>query len=183
MTQIQLIINGYSPNKIKLMNCPIIKTNPLTTILIKSLMMKKLSVMLHHVMTKRCNGICLNSMIWPALHWFQAMLGHPGTCGMCATLQSRYHQQHLHMHIENSCVNVNKQNLLVLTMITHFWCPRGRGCSHLHWAMAYFIATWWCWFYVLTCIDTTTNLVNLTRIFGKSSRHIAKCFAHDWLSQ
>ncbi len=40
------------------------------------------------------------SMIWFTLHWFHAMLGHPGSCQMCAMLQARYHLQHLCMYIE-----------------------------------------------------------------------------------
>ncbi len=41
-----------------------------------------------------------NSMIWPTLHWFHVMLGHPGSCCLCATLQAWYHHLQLHMHIE-----------------------------------------------------------------------------------
>ncbi len=41
-----------------------------------------------------------NSMIWPMLHWFNAMLGHPGFWCMCAMLQAKYHHPHLCMHIE-----------------------------------------------------------------------------------
>lgn len=41
-----------------------------------------------------------DSMIWPALHCFYTMLGHPGSCSMHATLQARYHHPHLWMHIE-----------------------------------------------------------------------------------
>ncbi len=33
------------------------------------------------------------------------------------------------------------------------------------------------------CTDTTTNLVEIARIFEKSSNHIAACFEHTWLSQ
>ncbi len=38
-------------------------------------------------------------------------------------------------------------------------------------------------FYALPCIDSTTNLVELTRIFDRSSNHIATGFKHAWLSQ
>ncbi len=37
-------------------------------------------------------------------------------------------------------------------------------------------------FFALTCIDTTTNLVKLTRIFEKLIIHIATCFEQAWLS-
>ncbi len=41
-------------------------------------------------------------MIQPTLHWFHIMLGHSGSCCMCATLQYRYHHPHLHM-VCNEC--------------------------------------------------------------------------------
>ncbi len=34
-------------------------------------------------------------------------------------------------------------------------------------------------FFALKCNDTTTNLVKLTRIFEKSSNHVASCFEHN----
>ncbi len=41
-----------------------------------------------------------NSMIQPTIHWFHAMLRHPGSCCMLATLQAQYHYPHLQLHIE-----------------------------------------------------------------------------------
>ncbi len=41
-----------------------------------------------------------NSMIWPTLHRFHGILGHPGTCCIHSTLQAKYHHLHLWMHIE-----------------------------------------------------------------------------------
>ncbi len=38
-------------------------------------------------------------------------------------------------------------------------------------------------FFALTCIDTTTNLVEIAQIFEKSSNHVAICFEHTWLPQ
>ena len=38
-------------------------------------------------------------------------------------------------------------------------------------------------FFALTCIDTTTNLVELTRIENKFSSHIAEKFTQCWLSR
>ncbi len=29
-----------------------------------------------------------DSMVIPTIHWFHAMLGHPGSCCMCATIPS-----------------------------------------------------------------------------------------------
>ncbi len=38
-------------------------------------------------------------------------------------------------------------------------------------------------FFALTCIDTTTNLVELTQVFEKSSDHITTRFEQTWLSR
>ncbi len=38
-------------------------------------------------------------------------------------------------------------------------------------------------FFALTCIDTTTNLVEIAHIFKKSSDHVATPFEHTWLSR
>ncbi len=45
-------------------------------------------------------------MIRPTIHWFHAILGHPGSCRMCATLQARYHHPHLQMHIERFACDI-----------------------------------------------------------------------------
>lgn len=36
--------------------------------------------------------------------------------------------------------------------------------------------------FVLMCMDTTTNIIELTRIFEESSNHSAGSFEHAWLS-
>ncbi len=36
-------------------------------------------------------------------------------------------------------------------------------------------------FFALTCINTTTNLVEIAQIFEKSSDHVSTCFEHTWL--
>ncbi len=38
------------------------------------------------------------------------------------------------------------------------------------------------WNSSLSCIDITTNLVKIARIFDKTSNHVATCFEHTWLS-
>ncbi len=41
------------------------------------------------------------SMIRPTIHWFHAMLEHPGSHRMHAILQAWYHHPHLQIHIEH----------------------------------------------------------------------------------
>ncbi len=116
-----------------------------------------------------------DSMIWPTLHWFHAMLGNPGSCHMDATLQAQYHW----MHIEHFACDIRQQAK-----------PSGPGHGILpDWDIAGapweevavdVIGPWQ--FFALTCIDTTTNLVKIARIFEKSSDHVATCFEHTWLS-
>ncbi len=61
----------------------------------------------------------MDFMIWPTIHWFHTMLGHPGSHRMHATLQAQYHHPHLWIHIERfACEECQQAKpYLVLAMV------------------------------------------------------------------
>ncbi len=122
--------------------------------------------------------ISTDSMILPTLRWFHAILGHSGIHCMHATLQASYHHPHLQTHIE--LFLCDKCQWTKPTRPGHGFIPDQDitsvpweevavdligpwSVSTLHGDMKLFL---------LTYIDTTTNLVKLTMIFEKSSNHI-----------
>ncbi len=122
-------------------------------------------------------------MIETIIHWFHAMLEHPSSCRMCATLQAQYHHTHLQMHIEQYACEECQQAK-----------PSGPGhhlltnCDPWEEFAVDLIDPWQASmlhdnveFFALTCIDTTTNLVKIAHIFEKSSNHNATYFEHTWL--
>ena len=130
-----------------------------------------------------------DSMIRPTLHWFHAMLGHPGSRRMRATLQARYHHPHLRMHIERFACDICQR--VKPSGPGHGLLP-DRDIAGAPWeeVAVDLIGPWpastphgTVEFFALTCIDTTTNLVEVARIFDKTSDHVATRFEHTWLSR
>ncbi len=129
-----------------------------------------------------------DSMIWPIIHWFHAMLGHPGSCYMRATLHARYHHPHLWMHIERFACDTYQQ--AKPSGPSHGLLPDCNIAGAPWEEVALDLIGPWpsstphgpVEFFALTCIDTTTNLVTVAQIFKKSSNHVATHFEHTWLS-
>ncbi len=117
-------------------------------------------------------------MIQLKFHWYHAMLGHPGSCHMRATLQTRYPHPRLRMHIERFACDK---------------CQRAKPSGPSHGLIPNWDIVGAPWeevavdlisplaastphatveFYALTCIDTTTNLIEIEWIFKKSSDHV-----------
>lgn len=122
------------------------------------------------------------------MFWFHAMLGHPGSRCMHAMLQAWSHHPHLCLYIEKFACNRCQY-------------AKPSGSSHglrpdwniygAHWeeVVVDLIGIWPAStshdimeFFALTCIGTTTNLVEIAWIFEESSNHIATRFEHTWLS-
>ncbi len=125
-----------------------------------------------------------NSMILPTIHWFHAMIGHPGTCYMSAMLQAQYHHPHLWMHIEHFARDKCQQAKPYSP--GHGSLPN-RDIAGAPWeeVAVDLIGPWpastpygTVEFFALMCIDTTTNLVKIAQIFEKSSNRVATCFEH-----
>ncbi len=123
-------------------------------------------------------------MIWSTLHWFHAILGHPGSCCMLATLQTLCHHPHHCMHIE--CFVFNECQHAKPSGPGHSLLPE-QDVAGAPWeeVAVNFIGPWPASsphgiveFFAFTCIDTTTNLVKIAQIFEKSSNHIATCFEY-----
>ncbi len=126
-----------------------------------------------------------DSMIWPTIHWFHAMLWHSGSCCMHTMLQAWYHHPHLCMHIEcmwqmSMCQALWPQPWST-PWLEFFWCSLGGSYIDLinPWLAStpHVIVE----LFALTCIYTTTNIVKIAWIFNKSSNHVATCFEHNWL--
>ncbi len=103
-----LTTNGYSIKRMKLMNSSHTDRNFQTDTSPKVLDDKEL--ICYAVPGDNCDTqwkfALTNSMIWPTIDWFHTMLGHPGSCGMRATLQAQYHHPHLQMCIEQFACGV-----------------------------------------------------------------------------
>ncbi len=126
-------------------------------------------------------------MIQPTLDLFHAMLGHPGSQCMHATLQSWYHHLHLHMTIEQFACD--KCQCAKPSGPGHGLLPdQDIVCASWEEVELDLIGPWPAStpheiveLFALTCIDTTTKLVKITKIIEKSSNHIATRFENTWL--
>ncbi len=108
-----------------------------------------------------------NSMIHPTIHWFHFILRHPGSHCMCAILQAQYHHLRLCMH--NECFTCDKYQCTKPSGPGHSLLP-DQDITGVPWeeVAVDLIGPWpastshgMVEFFVLTCIDTTTNLVEI----------------------
>ncbi len=125
-------------------------------------------------------------MIPDTVQWFHQVMGHPGDRRLHDTLSQRYHHPKLCYHIDQlKCRDCQKYKLA--------------GCGYgLLPKREVWIAPWeevaidpigpWkvkvngrqVELNALTCIDTASNLVELTRIENKTAKHTQK-FTQSWL--
>ena len=128
-------------------------------------------------------------MLEETVHWFHQVMGHPGMDCLQYTLQQRYHHYLLRHTIDKyRCEHCLKHKL------------SGKGYGLLP-EREMRIAPWeevaidligpWTIkvhgrnveFNALTCIDTASNLAELTRIDNKTAAHIRDKFNQSWLSR
>jgi hypothetical protein len=127
-------------------------------------------------------------MVVDTVKWFHQVMGHPGEKRLQETLNQHYYHPRFHYHIEKlKCKDCQKQILA------------GRGYGLLP-KQEVRIPPWeevpidligpWkvkvngqqVEFNALTCIDTTSNLVELIRVDNNTAKHIHDKFTQSWLS-
>ncbi len=83
-------------------------------------------------------------------------------------------------------MNVNCLNHLALAQSPfwywHCWCSLRESCSWFDWPMASTKIEWWPSGLALTCIATTTSLVEIIWILDKTLDHVDKNFKCTWLA-
>ncbi|KAL7503526.1 hypothetical protein ACHAXN_001305 [Cyclotella atomus] len=128
-----------------------------------------------------------NNYIYLNSEWFHQVLGHPGQTRMQDTLMQRYHHHQLRKTIdEYKCKECQHHKL----------ASKGYGLLPERqvrippWeeVAINLIGPWkikvngrLCEFNALTCIDSTSNLVELIRIDNKTAEHIRDKFVQSWL--
>ena len=122
------------------------------------------------------------SMVLETVTWFHHVLGHPGERRLMDTMKQRYHHPQLRRHIDNlNCQDFQKYKM---TNREYGLLPE-REVRMAPWeeVAVDMIGPWdikvngrIVQFKALTCIDTVTNLVELTRADSKFSNHISDKF-------
>ncbi len=168
MTHLQETTNGYSLYKMKLTNLPNANSISLSDILQKSLIRNQL-LSLWNDKDMQLKFASTISMFWPTLHWFHAILGHPGTNCMHATLKSIHPIPTCKCILDDNCVTIINAKI----HWTLPWLTSNQNIACAWWAEVTvdFIGPWPAsiphndiQFFALTCINTTTNLVELAKI-------------------
>jgi transposase InsO family protein len=128
-------------------------------------------------------------MVLETVTWFHHVLGHPGERRLMDTIKQRYHHPQLRRHIDNlNCQDCQKYKM---TNREYGLLPE-REVRIAPWeeVAVDMIGPWdikvngrIVQFKALTCIDTVTNLVELTRADSKLSNHISDKFTQCWLSR
>ena len=129
------------------------------------------------------------SMLEETVHWFHQVMGHPGQDRLRYTLQDRYHHYLLRRTIDKyKCEDCLRHKLVG----KGYGLLPEREMRIVPWEEVAIdlIGPWTIKvnnknveFNALTCIDTASNLVELTRIDNKTSDHIRNKFTQTWLSR
>ena len=127
-------------------------------------------------------------MVLPLIKWYHCILAHPGRKWSRMTIQARYYHPDIRKQVDNfHCeycqrVKIPRKGMGLLLECDLTNTPWYKVAVDL-------IGPWTAKtehfngeFYALTCIDTTTNLVELTRIDTKSSDAIVRKFENTWLA-
>ncbi len=128
-------------------------------------------------------------MVIPLIKWFHLILAHPSCKQSCMTIQARYYHPDIRKHIDffhcNYCQHVkipckgmgllpewdltNTPWYEVSVDLIGLWSAKTGNFNGK--------------FYALTCIDTTTKLLELVHINTKSIDAIARKFKNKLLTQ
>ena len=134
--------------------------------------------------------ICLpKTMVKDAIKWYHVALGHPGMERTRKTMEARYHSRYVRAesmrfkcaHCEKYKADPKQWGLLPEREVTTE--PFSEIAVDLIGPWKIPVGNRVVEFNALTIIDMASNLVELTRIKNKKSKHVATEFAETWLAQ
>lgn len=136
--------------------------------------------------------ICLPAqLITPAITWYHTILGHCGSTRLLQTLSTHFYNPSLRRMIDDFVAKCSScQQFKNNTRRYGHLAPREARLQPWDTVAVDLIGPWTIpipnqllTFNALTCIDTTTNYVELIPIANKTSMHIAFLFETEWLAR
>ena len=131
------------------------------------------------------------SLLDPIINWYHQMLAHVGMTRLNATIATHFYHPTLKARVEH-IVRVCEACQRTKLPGTGFGELPPRNALLLPWSEVAVdligpwkitVAAQTIEFRALTCIDTVTNLAEISRIINKTSEYIAMKFENDWLAR